>query len=96
MIHEMYNVGGNAGKRLVRMELPIEYVWKNSVRFTCGSTTVISAEPGLYGEPPHGAQNADITDDPACFRLQAAIQSPIPGTGIGFMQGADVTIQNLS
>lgn len=92
----MRNVGGNTGKRLVQMELPIEYVWKNSVRFTRGSTTVIPAEPGLYGEPPHRAQNADIADDPACFHLQAAIQSPIPGTGMGFMQGADVIVQNLS
>lgn len=65
-------------------------VWLARVRMA-----VVSAESGLYGEPTHRTQHADITDDPARLRSQSAIQSSIPGAGMGFMQSLDVVVQDL-
>ena len=73
MIHEMCDVGGDAGKRPVWMETPVEYIGKYSVWLSRSRTAAISSESGLNGEAPHGTQNADIADDPARFCLQAAV-----------------------
>lgn len=95
MVHEVRDVGRDAGERPVWTETPVEDIGEYSVWLTRSRTTAVSAKFGLYRKPPHGTQNTDIANDPSGLYLQAAIQSPISKAGMGFMKNKDVIVQDL-
>ena len=76
------------------METSVKNIRKYSVWLARVRMAVVSAEFGLYGEPTHRTQYADITDDQPVSTRRRPFKARTRSWD-GFTQNLDVAVQDL-